>query len=613
MANVSTISISVVADTQEAIDKVNKLANAIDKSLKEGGKAGTEAFKGMKESLKNIRDMVAAIGLTHMIEKATEKMKDFVKEAYNSAVEDAHIANRFEAIVGSAEEAKDILEKIEKLKITKFFGEGEIKHDVAQLIMAGNTAEAAVAIVERLGSLAAITNKPEESLKNLTDTIVNMQTRGNLSVKQLKASFSEFGINAEEVISKKLGVSILELEKRVSAGAISSEESIGALLEAIGEKFPQGIDKVNDSLFGLERRIKNQTSEAIEALGKAFIKAFNFNDNKSITLDIFQYIEEHADDIAEAVHNIYLKFREWFEYAKDTGSKVWEIMKDGAYLVIDAIGTLAIYYYKARIAVEEFFGALGDKQVIADSLAAIEQLKNGIDKIAKGELFGAGLGEAEKALAAFDKVLAKLKKEEEIEKKITEERVRSAKHIEGIKATKADTQAAKFKEAEDAIYDQIRAIQLGADEAQNYKDKVSGIYNEYQIGRLAVERAMLAEAKFTNDNLTGWEKIVAKVKELAGLVVDANAKGRAFFKTIQGAVEAASKGKQKRLVDTIEAGSEAFIEANARRGDNIEPTVKDILEEMKAQTKEELRQGEVGNSVLKELQKMNNNEGGQDL
>lgn len=618
MANVSTINVGVTAEVDQAQKNILDLSEVIDKALKDGEKKHETSANKISEEWKHVKEIAEGIGLAKAVEFAIDKMKELTGESYKLAIEADHTQLKFEALVGNATDAEEVLSKIEKMKISKLFGGSEIKHDVSQLIAAGNSAEAAMQIVGRLASLAAITDKPVESIRVLTDTIVSMQTKGSISVKQLKQSFAEFGINAEEVLSKRLGISMLELEKKVSEGAVSSEEVIQELLGAIGTKFPDGVDKAYSSLSGLEQRIKVQTGDTLESLGKAFVKAFNWDDGKSVYLDALKWVEAHATGIMEALAEVYKGFKDIIDFIVEHIPDSLKSLEAFNAKFVEIALKIQEEAALVKLGWEHLFGNNESERAAFDQLVGIQAQLHQIDEIAKNEAMAKGFRQADADLKQFiknldladgtfaadanamDQMIDSMKEMKEVER------------IEGIKATKDDTNKAKYKESTDALERQRVALIYGEEAAKSYDEAMKGIFNDEQLKQLADTRLLLDSIKIENNNLNSFDKAKDKAAELGDMIKRVGLNGKAAGAEMLKAVGGLSSFKvEKKMVDSIEAGSSALIEADFNRKNNQEelPTLQDMLTELKAQSKFQDKQNDLGQQLVTAINKMNNDDG----
>jgi tape measure domain-containing protein len=623
MANVSNISIQISANANQAINSINQVAKTLDKTLKDVEKRSKMDIHFRAIGIGQIYG--ALLGLA-----AFTGFKNLVVESYNltKSLESAGVS--FRVLLGSAEASKQVLKDIGASRVKEVFGGATVRKEVQQLVIAGMTAKDALAIVERVGDAAAASmDNPAENMHRIIMALSQIQTKGKAATQELKLQLGEAGINAMNALSKRLGISQGELEKRLEEGKVSSKDAIMAVYDFIGEKYPGLMNEMSGTLAGMDQKLKGKFQDTLTALGTAFsTKLFKTNSSGSNgILDLLDSIEKKADVIAKTV--------------LDVLNPVWQIIKaasgfvtglfDGISVsqgdVIDKMGKLELSFEAWREAAQNvvkdvhvgfiklafaaailetkmniFNGSVKERQMMVDALRMAEKAAVSVTLATYDGAKARRIAAAEEE-ALVDAILAEddaLKKAEAANKK------KNA----GLDLANAPNQLAigRVDEFNKKMREEQEQIMRTGLAFEDWKAKAEGLFDDQQLEHFAKVRRDLALLKMEFDNMGSMDKAKRKFKDIADITKDAglNAKGagREFLKFMQSITGGDTKNK---MVDAVEMGSTQAIEsifASRERDRSDKEVLKDMLSELQAAKVHEDNQEKLGQELLEEFKKL---------
>lgn len=216
-----TLSAKITGDDsgfQKAIQNAQKAAQNFDK-----------AMSGVSSKLKSIGS-----GLQEAGKKASALSVAFggalgVGIKYNATVE--QLETSFAVMTGSAEEAADIVAKLQKIGASTPFEFTDLANTTNMLMQFGFTAEESISSMQMLGD---ISQGSAEKMDSIARAYGKMHSSGKVTLEDINMMI-DAGFNPLQQMSQQTGESMSSLYDRISSGTMSVEEITAAMQNATSE------------------------------------------------------------------------------------------------------------------------------------------------------------------------------------------------------------------------------------------------------------------------------------------------------------------------------------------------------------------------------------------
>jgi tape measure domain-containing protein len=160
----------------------------------------------------------------------------------------------FEGFLGSAKEAKNMMEDLQKQALTSPYTSQDLATNAKLLIGYGMAAEQAKEVLQQLGDVAV---GDSNKMDKLALAMAQINSLGKLQGQELR-QLTEHGFNPLATIAKATGKPLAEMMDLMKKGAVSSAAVSAALKieTSEGGRFAGMAARMNDSLIGLTNQIK---------------------------------------------------------------------------------------------------------------------------------------------------------------------------------------------------------------------------------------------------------------------------------------------------------------------------------------------------------------------
>jgi hypothetical protein len=183
----------------------------------------------------------------------------------------------FEALTGSAEEAKAILEEINQFAAATPFQTPELEAAVKASMLYGFSAKEAMKQVKMLGDISAISGA---EISELTRMYAQMKSMGpNASVgSDFLGMLMNRGVLSRKDIAEELGISEVALADRISKGMLKWKqiEPMFLKLTAEGGRFYRGLERQAGTLPGLISTLMDNITLIRRTIGEIFIEGAKY-------------------------------------------------------------------------------------------------------------------------------------------------------------------------------------------------------------------------------------------------------------------------------------------------------------------------------------------------
>lgn len=166
----------------------------------------------------------------------------------------------FEGILGSAQQAKVMLDSLRVFAARTPFQFPELATSAKQLLAVGFNARDVLPIMTKLGNVAATLGVGGPEIDGVVRALGQMKGKGKASAEELNQISEQIpGFSAVKAIAEGMGISVAEAFKKMAIGAIPADQAISAILTGM-EKFPGAagaMDRQSQTLNGVISTLKD--------------------------------------------------------------------------------------------------------------------------------------------------------------------------------------------------------------------------------------------------------------------------------------------------------------------------------------------------------------------
>lgn len=173
---------------------------------------------------------------------------------FDNMKQQANIA--FTTMLGSGEKAKSFLDGLQAFAAKTPFEFPDLLMASQRMLAMGFQSDKVLPTLTAIGDAVAGLGGSSAMVDRVTTALGQMQAKGKATGEEMM-QLTEAGIPAWEFLAKKIGVSIPEAMKMVTAGAVSADVAIGALTEGMNAKFGGMMEKQSATFGGLASTIKD--------------------------------------------------------------------------------------------------------------------------------------------------------------------------------------------------------------------------------------------------------------------------------------------------------------------------------------------------------------------
>ena len=183
-------------------------------------------------------------------------------------MEQAQVA--FTTLLKSSTAATEHLAQLKSFALTTPFQFTDLIR-LSRLMQAyGFSAQEVIPKLRTLGNAVSALGGGSDVLERVIRSMGEIGTRGRVTGEQLR-ELSRAGIPALDAIAKKLGVSVAEAQRQITAGTVDAKTASDALLEYMDTRFKGGMEAQSRTLLGLFSNLKDQLTFTLGALGNSLL------------------------------------------------------------------------------------------------------------------------------------------------------------------------------------------------------------------------------------------------------------------------------------------------------------------------------------------------------
>jgi len=239
------------------------------------------AIDAVKAKMATLRDKVSGIGGSGLASLAKGGMMaggaataglGIIGFNTASQLEQSQIA--LEQMLGSAKKAGDMMAWLKDTAAKTPFELSGLTQSTQRLLAFGFTAKEAQKNLMVIGDAASATGKGQEGIDQITNALGQMQAKGKISGEEM-LQLTEAGIPAWEILSKKMGMTVPQLQAMVEsqggAAKLFGAGGLPKLIDGMGEKYDGLMGKQSQTLGGLMSTLKDTVSLAAADMVKKYL------------------------------------------------------------------------------------------------------------------------------------------------------------------------------------------------------------------------------------------------------------------------------------------------------------------------------------------------------
>lgn len=204
------------------------------------------------------------------------------------------------SMLGSAREARDLLDELSEFAARTPFQFAELAGSARLMLALGAAAEDVLPRLRALGNATSALGGNDELLRRIILAIGQMEAKSKISAEEMR-QLSEAGIPGWELLARIIGEDIPTTMKMAENGAIRAATVVPRLIQAIGERFEGAMEEQSRTLIGILSNLKDQIEIQSRGIGNALIENLGI---KEILTDVVALIERFGPAAVEAANGI---------------------------------------------------------------------------------------------------------------------------------------------------------------------------------------------------------------------------------------------------------------------------------------------------------------------
>jgi tape measure domain-containing protein len=249
----------VVADTQPAVDGMNKLGNATNNTKKD--------VSQLDQALGKIGTMVAGAF-------AIDKIVEFGKAVLKATAEMQNLEVRMKDLAGSNDEAVKTFGDLKQMANDLGLSYKSLTTNYIQFTSAakasGMEVDKASRIFKSMTIALAGTGASSEQTKNAMTALTQMIGKQKISAEELRQQLGDAMPSAFGIMAKALGVTTKELDKMMASGQLLANEVLPKFAEEAERAFGGNTEKMAGNIQANLNRLQNAWEGYMTSLGERF-------------------------------------------------------------------------------------------------------------------------------------------------------------------------------------------------------------------------------------------------------------------------------------------------------------------------------------------------------
>lgn len=217
-------------------------------------------------------------------------------------------------MLGDSEKAKAYMDELLAFAKKTPFAFPDILQGGKNLVAFGMKTEQVVPLMTALGDAIAATGGNANDLNELNDIMGKIQAQGKITAVEIM-QLSKKGIPVLQMFANQLGISVNEVQDKISKGAISAEEAFTMLEHGI-ENGTEGVAGSTAKMGGMMKELKKTWSGAIDSMKSAWRNASveifersmpTFKRAVETITDIIKLLPKIFENVAQGFADVFAK------------------------------------------------------------------------------------------------------------------------------------------------------------------------------------------------------------------------------------------------------------------------------------------------------------------
>lgn len=229
------------------------------------------------------------------------------------AMEAERSAVAFEAMLGSADKAADMMQYLAKESKRTGVETGVMEQNIKRLIANGMGVDDAKELTRSLLDVSGTLGMTSAEAGLLGSALAQVKAKGVASMEELRQQIAERGVPIFDVLAQKIGVTNGELIKMVSEGKVSADVVMEAFknLEGPLAKFRGGADKMANTAGGAFSVMKAELVDLLRQAGGPFMSSVTatFKAGAQMIRDSSDWLIQKAKEAGELLGKLFDLFR----------------------------------------------------------------------------------------------------------------------------------------------------------------------------------------------------------------------------------------------------------------------------------------------------------------
>lgn len=258
-----TLTVKITGDSEsyeKAVKNAEKSTDSFSSKVSGiGSKVAGTLSTGLKATAGAIAGVSAALGAG-----AVAGVK------YNASIEQYETS--FETMTGSAEEAADIVARLNKIGAETPFEFTDLADTTNMLMQFGFTADEAIDSMQMLGD---ISQGSADKMGSISRAYAKMRSSQKVTLEDINMMI-DAGFNPLQEISDQTGESMQSLYDRISAGSMSVDEVTQAMQRATSEggKYYQSMEKQSQTINGMISTLQDNAQQLLGQVVQPISESF---------------------------------------------------------------------------------------------------------------------------------------------------------------------------------------------------------------------------------------------------------------------------------------------------------------------------------------------------
>ena len=212
-------------------------------------KADTTAASGALSGLAGIADSMGNV-LTAVGVGVTAVAKKFGAWAMDTISDSELMRIAMTQLTGSTDKAKQLVSQLSKVAIVTPFNFATLQKSAERMLALGFSADEVIPSIQAVGDAVAATGGTDATFQNVIRALGLMRSSGKVTALAMNA-MARNNIASWDMLAEHMGKTVPEVRKMVTAGEISAEEGISAIIEGANKRYSGMMVKASSTLSGI--------------------------------------------------------------------------------------------------------------------------------------------------------------------------------------------------------------------------------------------------------------------------------------------------------------------------------------------------------------------------